>query len=144
MSKKIVKQFVVYAVAWKADPRPPLGPTMGQNGVPIGVFMKDFNDRTREIWAKYGDVKVPALVKVYIDKSFDFDILPPVTSHLIMSMAGVTKWSNEPNKKKAGKISMAKIKEIAEMKKPVMNTDDDEAIIKSIIGTAKTLGIDVA
>lgn len=143
MSKKIVKQFVVYAVAWKADPRPPLGPTMWQNGVPIWVFMKDFNDRTREIWQKYGDVKVPALVRVYIDKSFDFDILPPVTSHLILSMAGVTKWSNEPNKKKIGKITMAKIKEIAEMKKSVMNTDDEEAIMKSIIGTAKTLGVDV-
>jgi ribosomal protein L11 len=64
---------------------------MGQNGVPIGIFMKSFNDATRDIQAKRGDVKVPALVRVYIDKSHDFDILPPVTSHLLRSKAKAAK-----------------------------------------------------
>lgn len=143
MAKKISKQFIVYATAGAASPKPPLGPTMGQNGVPIGVFMKDFNDRTREIQQKWWDVKVPALVRVYIDKSFDFELLPPVTSHLLRSKAKAAKGSNTPNKVKAGKVTMTDVKEIAEIKKPVMNTDDMDAIIKSILGTAKSMGIEV-
>jgi large subunit ribosomal protein L11 len=142
-AKKITKQFIVYAVAGNASPKPPLGPTMGQNGVPIGVFMKEFNDRTREIQAKWGDVKVPAVVRVYIDKSYDFELLPPVSSHLIMSKAKVAKGSVTPNKVKAGKITMKDLLEIAELKKPVMNTEDMDAIIKSLIGTAKSLGIEI-
>ncbi len=116
---------------------------MGQNGVPIGVFMKEFNDRTREIQAKWGDVKVPAVVRVYIDKSYDFELLPPISSHLIMSKAKVAKGSVTPNKVKAGKITMKDLLEIAELKKPVMNTEDMDAIIKSLTGTAKSLGIEV-
>jgi large subunit ribosomal protein L11 len=142
-AKKISKQFVVYAVAWNASPKPPLGPTMGQNGVPIGVFMKEFNDRTRDLQAKWGDVKVPAIVRVYIDKSYDFELLPPITSHLILSKAKVAKWSLTPNKVKSGKITMKDLLEIAEIKKPVMNTEDIDSIVKSLIGTAKTLGIEV-
>ena len=116
---------------------------MGQNGVPIGIFMKEFNDRTRDIQQKWGDVKVPALVRVYIDKSYDFELLPPITSHLILSKAKVKKGSVTPNKVKLGKISMADLREIAEIKKPVMNTDDMDAILKSLLGTAKSLGIEV-
>jgi large subunit ribosomal protein L11 len=142
-SKKVVKQFVVYGTAGAASPKPPLGPTMGQNGVPIGIFMKEFNDRTRDTQQKWGDVKVPALVRVYIDKSFDFELLPPVTSHLLRSRAKAPKGSNIPNKVKAGKVTMADIKEIAEIKKPVMNTEDMDAIIKSLLGTAKSMGIEV-
>lgn len=88
-------------------------------------------------------MKVPALVRVYIDKSFDFELLPPVTSHLLRSKAKAAKGSNTPNKVKAGKVTMADVKEIAEIKKPVMNTDDMDAIIKSILGTAKSMGIEV-
>lgn len=141
--KKIVKQFIVYATAWNASPKPPLWPTMWQNGVPIGIFMKSFNDATRDLQAKRGDVKVPALVRVYIDKSHDFDILPPVTSHLLRSKAKAAKWSKVPNKDKVGKVTMADILEIAEIKKPVMNTEDMDAIVKSLLGTAKSMGIEV-
>lgn len=142
-AKKISKQFIVYAAAGNASPKPPLGPTMGQNGVPIGIFMKEFNDRTRDLQQKWWDVKVPALVRVYIDKSFDFELLPPITSHLILSKAGIKKGSNTPNKVKSGKITMAALHEIAEIKKPVMNTEDMDAIVKSLLGTAKSLGIEV-
>lgn len=142
-AKKISKQFIVYASAGNASPKPPLGPTMGQNGVPIGIFMKEFNDRTRDLQQKWWDVKVPALVRVYIDKSFDFELLPPITSHLILSKAGIKKGSNTPNKVKSGKITMAALHEIAEIKKPVMNTEDMDAIVKSLLGTAKSLGIEV-
>lgn len=142
-SKKVVKQFIVYAVAWNASPKPPLWPTMGQNGVPIGIFMKEFNDRTRDIQAKRGDVKVPALVRVYIDKSFDFEILPPVTSHLLRSKAKAAKWSKIPNKDKVGKITMNDLLEIAEIKKSMMNTENMDSIIKSLLGTAKSMGIEV-
>lgn len=143
--KKIVKQFIVFAAAGNASPKPPLGPTMGQNGVPIGIFMKSFNDATREIQQKYGEIKVPALVRVYIDKSHDFDILPPVTSGLLASMAKLEKlkWSKIPNKEKKGKITMKQIMEVAEIKKPVMNTEDMESIAKSIIGTAKSMGLEI-
>lgn len=142
-SKKVSKQFIVYAVAWNASPKPPLGPTMGQNGVPIGIFMKEFNDRTRDIQAKRGDVKVPALVRVYIDKSFDFEILPPVTSHLLRSKAKAAKGSKIPNKEKAGSITMKDLLEIADIKKPMMNTENMDSIIKSLLGTAKSMGITV-
>jgi large subunit ribosomal protein L11 len=141
--KKIIKQFVVYATAGNASPKPPLGPTMGQNGVPIGIFMKSFNDATRDLQAKWWDVKVPALVRVYIDKSHDFDILPPVTSHLLRAKAKAAKGSKTPNKDKAGKISMQDLLEIAEIKKPMMNTEDMNAIVKSLLGTAKSMGIEV-
>ncbi|HMY80620.1 MAG TPA: 50S ribosomal protein L11 [Candidatus Absconditabacterales bacterium] len=143
-AKKIAKQFIVYAEAGNCSPKPPVGPTMGQNGVPIGIFMKEFNDRTREIQQKRGNVKVPALVRVYIDKSFDFELLPPVTSHLIRSKAKAAKGSNTPNKVKAGSISTKDLMEIAEIKKPVMNTEDMDSILKSLRGTAKSMGIDVA
>lgn len=143
-TKKVAKQFTVFAMAGNASPKPPLWPTMGQNWVPIGIFMKDFNAKTADLKAKYGDVKIPAVVYVYIDKTFSFDLLPPVTSDLIKSKAKVTKGSKMPNKDKVGTITMADIKEIAEIKKPVMNTEDIDSIVKSIMGTAKSLGISVA
>ncbi len=141
--KKVVKKFKVFAMAGKANPKPPLWPTMGQNGVPIGIFMKDFNAKTMDLQNKYWDVRIPAVISVYIDKSFDFELLPPVTSDLIKSKAKIAKGSKTPNKDKNGTISMDDIKEIAEIKKSVMNTEDIDSIVKSIIWTAKSLGIEV-
>lgn len=142
-AKKVMKKFKVFAMAGNASPKPPLWPTMGQNWVPIGIFMKDFNAKTADLKAKYGDVKIPAVISVYIDKSFDFELLPPVTSDLIKSKAKVAKGSKTPNKDKVGTISMADIREIAEIKKSVMNTEDIDSIVKSIMWTAKSLGISV-
>lgn len=142
-AKKVVKKFKVFAMAGNASPKPPLGPTMGQNWVPIGIFMKDFNAKTMDMKNKYGDVKIPAVISVYIDKSFDFELLPPVTSDLIKSKAKIAKGSKTPNKDKNWTISMADIREIAEIKKSVMNTEDIDSIVKSIMWTAKSLWIEV-
>lgn len=114
-----------------------------QNGVPIGPFGKDFNEKTKEINQKYGPVKVPVRITLYADKSYDLEFLPPVTSHLIMRKLGIKAGSWMPNKQKMGKLTKADLAEIAEIKKPVMNTDNLEAIMHSIAGTAKSMWVDV-
>jgi large subunit ribosomal protein L11 len=143
--KKIVKKFTLHILAWKAQPAPPVGPVLWQNQVNIGTFIKEFNDRTREIAAKFGwaDVKVPAVITTYSDRTYDLEILPPLTSHLILWKAKQKKGSGEPNKKRLWQISKKDVEEIAEIKKPVMNTNNIESIMKSIIGTAKNMGIEI-
>ena len=143
--KKITKQFVVHVVAGRASPRPPLWPTLGQNGINIGLFVKDFNAKTADIAAQYPDrdVKVPVKISIYIDKSFDFEVLPPLTADMIKAKAGISKGSKEPNKWTIGQISMSEILTIVEIKKPVMNTKKTESILKSVMGTAKSLGIQI-
>jgi large subunit ribosomal protein L11 len=112
---------------------------LGQNGVNISTFVQDFNGKTVDMAAKYGPVKVPTMIYIYIDKSFDIEVFPPVTASLISWKAGGGKGSGTPNKDKKGTISMADVKEIAAIKAPVMNTEDMDAICKSIIGTAKNM-----
>jgi large subunit ribosomal protein L11 len=86
MAKKLVEEFVIHMPAGKATPAPPIGPMLGQKGINIGQFVKEFNDKTRELMQKFGgmDIKVPVKVKVYNDRSYDMEILPPITSHLIL------------------------------------------------------------
>lgn len=146
MSKKIVKKFALAIIAWKAQPAPPVGPVLWQNGVNIGTFIKEFNDKTKDLAAKFGwaDVKVPALITTYADRTYDLEIGAPVTSDLILRKMGLKSGSGVPNKQKIGKISKKDLEEIAEFKRPVMNTEDTDAIIKSLIGTAKSMGVEVA
>jgi large subunit ribosomal protein L11 len=143
--KKITKKFTLHVVAGKAQPAPPVGPILGQNGVNIGTFIKEFNDKTRDIMTKFApaDVKVPAIITVYWDRTYDLEIGTPLTSHLLLWKLKEKQGSAEPNKKKIGTLSKADLVEIAEIKKPAMNTNNIDSIIKSIIGTAKSLGIDV-
>ncbi len=146
MSKKIVKKFALAIIAWKAQPAPPVGPVLWQNGVNIGTFIKEFNDKTKDLAAKFGsaDVKVPALITTYADRTYDLEIGAPVTSDLILRKMGLKSGSGVPNKQKIGKISRKDLEEIAEFKRAVMNTEDTDAIIRSLIGTAKSMGVEIA
>lgn len=145
MSKKVQKQFTLHMPAGKATPAPPIGPILGQHGINIWAFVKEFNDKTQEIMQKFGgaDVKVPAVIRVFVDRSFDMSLLPPVTSDLIKYKAKVKKGAGEPNKDKIATLSKADLEEIIDIKMSVMNTDKRESIMKSVIGTAKSLWIEV-
>lgn len=144
-SKKVTKQFTLYMPAAKATPAPPIGPTLGQHGVNIGAFVKEFNDKTQDTFKQYGNtaVRVPAKVNVYVDRSYDMELLPPIASDLIKYKAGVQAGSAEPNKKKVASVTEADLDEIATIKMPVMNTRKKAALIKSLRGTARSLGIEV-
>ncbi|MEF2175154.1 MAG: 50S ribosomal protein L11 [Candidatus Absconditabacteria bacterium] len=143
--KKPQKVIKLHMVAGKATPTPPVGPILGQSGLNIGQVVKEFNDKTADLMKSFGGftVKVPALISVYADRTYSMTIGTPLTSHLILWKAGLKKGSGEPNKKKAGKISYNDIKEIAEMKLGTVNTKNIDSIIKSVEGTAKSLGIEV-
>lgn len=143
--KKVQKVLNLEVVAGKAQPAPPLGPMLGANGVNIGQFIKDFNEKTMDYMKKFGgaDVKVRIKLNVYIDRTFDFEIKGLVTSNLILRKANQKLGSGEPNKKKIGTISRKDLEEIAELKKDDMNTANTESIIKSLAGTARNMGIEV-
>ena len=131
--------------AGKATPAPPIGPILGQHGVNIGAFVKEFNDKTMDTMKQFGgaDVKVPVNITVYVDRSYTMELLPPLTSDLIKWKAGIKSGSGEPNTKKVGKISKADLEEIIDIKMSVMNTNDRASIAKSFIGTAKSLGVEI-
>jgi len=137
--KKIVDQFRMVLPAGKASPAPPVGPILGQRGINIMAFCKAFNAKT----AQMGDVIVPVDVTVYADKSFSFEIKTPPASFLLKKAAGVAKGSSEPNKVKVGKVTRKQVKEIAESKMKDLNTDDIEAAMRMIEGTARSMGIEV-
>ena len=137
--KKIVDQFRMVLPAGKASPAPPVGPILGQRGINIMAFCKAFNAKT----AQMGDVIVPVDVVVYADKSFSFEIKTPPASFLLKKAAGVPKGSSEPNKVKVGKVTKKQIREIAETKMKDLNTDDIEAAMRMIEGTARSMGIEV-
>ena len=145
MAKKIQDQFVIHMPAGKATPAPPIWPMLGQKWINIWQFVKEFNDKTRDMIQQFGgfEVKVPVKVVVYADRSYEMEILPPITSHLILWKVKQKKGSGEPNKKKIGKLTRKDLEEIAEIKKPVMNTNNMESIIKTIAGTARNMGVDV-
>lgn len=145
MSKKVQKKFSLHMLAWKATPAPPTGPMLGAQWVNIWWFIKEFNDKTLPIMQQYAgfDVKVPVNVTVYIDRSYDMEILPPLTSDLLKYKAKIKTWAGEPNKTKVATLQVADIEDIIDVKMPVMNTKNRDSIRKSIIGTAKSLGIEV-
>lgn len=144
-AKKIQKVFTLHVTAGKAMPAPPVGPILGQNGVNIGTFIKEFNDKTREIAARFGgaDVKVPAVITVYSDRTYDMEILPPLTSHLLLWKLKQKQGSATPNKTKIGTLSKKDLEEIAEIKRPVMNTANMDSMVKTIAGTARNMGIEI-
>ena len=139
MAKKITKQLKLQIPAGKANPAPPVGPALGQAGVNIGEFVKRFNDATAKMM---GDI-IPVVISVYEDRTFDFVLKTPPAANLVLKAAGIEKGSGTPNTKKAGSITKAQVKEIAEKKMPDLNAKDLAGAMKMIEGTCKSLGIDV-
>ena len=139
MAKKIIKKVKLQIQAAKATPAPPLGPALGQAGINIGDFVTKFNAATQKM---AGD-KVGVQINVYEDRSYDFVIkTPPVTS-LIFKAAGIEKGSGKPNVSKAGSITKAQLKEIAEKKMPDLNAADIEGAMNIVAGSARSAGVEV-
>ena len=145
MAGKITNILNLEIPAGKAQPSPPLGPMLGANGVNIGQFIKEFNDKTMDLMKQFGgiDVKVKATLVIYADRTFDLTIGKPVTSNLILWKLGLAKGSGEPNKTKIGKITRKDMEEIAALKQGDMNSDNLESMLKAIAGTAKNMGVEV-
>lgn len=139
MAKKISKIVKLQVPAGKATPAPPLGPALGQAGVNIMAFVKDFNDRT----AKQAGLIIPVEITVFEDRSFTFICKTPPAAVLLKKAAGLEKASGEPNKKKVGKVTKAQVKEIAETKMPDLNANTVEAAMRLVEGTARSMGIEV-
>ena len=139
MAKKVKGYIKLQIPAGKATPAPPVGPALGQYGVNIVDFTKQFNDRT----ADKGDMIIPVVITVYADSSFSFITKTPPAAVLIKKAAGLAKASGEPNKKKVGKITKAQVEEIANTKMPDLNAASLEAAMSMIAGTARSMGIEV-
>lgn len=139
MAKKISKIVKLQVPAGKATPAPPVGPALGQAGVNIMAFVKDFNDRT----AKQAGLIIPVEITVFEDRSFTFICKTPPAAVLLKKAAGLEKASGEPNKKKVGKVTKAQVKEIAEAKMPDLNANTVEAAMRLVEGTARSMGIEV-
>ena len=139
MAKKISKVVKLQVAAGKATPAPPVGPALGQAGVNIMAFVKDFNDRT----AKQVGLIIPVEITVFEDRSFTFICKTPPAAVLLKKAAGLEKASGEPNKNKVGKVTKAQVKEIAETKMPDLNANTVEAAMRLIEGTARSMGIEV-
>lgn len=139
MAKKIVGMIKLQLPAGKATPAPPVGPALGQHGVNIMAFCKEFNAKTAD---KAGLI-IPVVISVYQDKSFSFIMKTPPAAVLLMKALGIEKGSSEPNKVKVGNISMDKVKEIAELKMTDLNAGSLETAMSMILGTAKSMGIEI-
>ncbi|MEI7425643.1 MAG: 50S ribosomal protein L11 [Candidatus Moraniibacteriota bacterium] len=139
MAKKIKTVVKLQVQAGKANPAPPVGPALGQHGINIGDFCAKFNDATKD---KMGDI-IPAEITIYEDRSFDFILKTPPASDLLRKAAGVEKGAGNPLKDKVGKITAAKLREIAEKKMSDLNANDVEAAEKIIAGTARSMGVKI-
>ena len=139
MAKKITKMVKLQVPAGKATPAPPVGPALGQAGVNIMSFVKDFNDRA----AKQAGLIIPVEITVYEDRSFTFICKTAPAAVLLKKAAGLEKASGEPNKNKVGKVTRAQVKEIAETKMPDLNANTVEAAMRLVEGTARSMGIEV-
>ena len=139
MAKKVVGVVKLQLPAGKATPAPPVGPALGQYGVNIMEFVKQFNAKT----ANQPGMVIPAVLTVYADRSFTFVLKTPPASVLIRKAAGIEKGSGEPNKKKVATLTMAQVNEIAKIKLPDMNANDLEADAQMVAGTARSMGVNV-
>ncbi|HZK42989.1 MAG TPA: 50S ribosomal protein L11 [Syntrophomonadaceae bacterium] len=137
MAKKVMGKISLQIVAGKATPAPPVGPALGQYGVNIMGFCKDYNAQT----ANQAGFIVPVEITVYEDRSFSFELKSPPASDLLKKAINIDKGSGEPDKKKVGKVTRAKLVEIAEAKKEDLNAADIDAAIRMIEGTARSMGI---
>jgi large subunit ribosomal protein L11 len=139
MAKKVKANLKLQIEAGKANPAPPIGPALGQHGVNIQDFCKQFNDETREMM---GDI-IPAEITIYEDRSFTFRLRTSPASALLRKFAKVEKGAAEPNKKKVGSVTWMQVEEIANKKMIDLNANDLEAAKKIIAGTARSMGIEI-
>jgi len=137
MAKKVVGMIKLQIPAGKATPAPPVGPALGQHGVNIMAFCKEFNERT----AKQAGLIIPVVITVYQDRSFTFITKTPPAAVLLKRAAGIEKASGVPNRDKVAKVTRQQIREIAELKMPDLNASSVEAAMKMIAGTARSMGI---
>jgi len=137
MAKKVIKIVKLQVPAGKANPAPPIGPALGQAGVNIMQFCKEFNART----ADQAGLIIPVVLTVFEDRSFTFETKTPPAAVLLRIAAGVEKGSGEPNKKKVATIKRSKVREIAEQKMPDLNAASVEAAVRMVEGTARSMGI---
>lgn len=140
MAKEVVAKIKLEIVAGQASPAPPVGPALGQHGVNIMQFVREFNERTGKM--EEGTV-VPVLITVFRDKSFNFVVKTPPASYLLKKAAGIAKGSGAPNKEKVGQVTRKQVEEIARLKLPDLNAYDVEAAVKIIEGTARNMGLEI-
>ena len=139
MAKKVIGQIKLHIPAGKATPAPPVGPALGQHGVNIMDFCKAFNARTQN----QNGIIIPVIITVYADRTYSFITKTPPASFLLRQAAGLAKGSGEPNRVKVATISRSKIEEIARTKMPDLNTDSLESAVQTVLGTARSMGIEV-
>lgn len=137
MAKKLKAIVKLQIPAGKANPAPPVGPALGQHGVNIMEFVKQYNERT----SKQAGMIVPVEISIYEDKTFSFITKTPPAKTLLLKEAGITSGSAEPNKTKVGKVTSAQIRKVAEIKMPDLNANTIEAAMRIIEGTARSAGI---
>lgn len=139
MAKELLVKVKLQIKAGAANPAPPIGPALGQHGINIMEFCKQYNAATKD----KGDSIIPVEISVFKDRSFTFILKTPPAADLLRKAAGIEKGSGVPNKTKVGKVSKEKIREIAKIKMPDINANDLEAASKIVEGTARSMGIDV-
>jgi large subunit ribosomal protein L11 len=139
MAKKEIGQIKLQLPGGQATPAPPVGPALGQHGLNIMDFCKAFNARTQ----KQQGIIIPVIITVYADRTYSFITKTPPASFLLRQAAGITKGSGEPNREKVGTVTIAQVEEIAKTKMPDLNADDLEAAVQIVLGTARSMGIEV-
>jgi len=139
VAKKVVAIVKLQCPAGQANPSPPVGPALGQHGVNIMEFCKTFNARTQD---KAGLI-IPAVVSIYADRSFTFELKTPPAAVLLKRAAKIAKGSGEPHKDKVGRVTSSQLREIAELKAPDLNAHDIEMAMRIVAGTARSMGIEV-
>jgi large subunit ribosomal protein L11 len=139
MAKKVIAVVKLQCPAGQANPSPPVGPALGQHGVNIMEFCKSFNARTQD---RQGLI-IPAVITIYADRSFTFELKTPPAAVLLKRAAKIAKGSGEPHKEKVGKVTRAQLREIAELKLPDLNAHDLDAAMLIVAGTARSMGIEV-
>ncbi|NOT63119.1 MAG: 50S ribosomal protein L11 [Acidobacteria bacterium] len=139
MAKKVTAMIKLQVPAGKANPAPPIGTALGPQGVNIMEFCKQFNAKTSNM----GDIKIPVVITVYADRSFTFITKTPPVADLIKKALSLEKGSGKPNREKVGSITQAQIEEIAKTKMPDLNTTNLEAAVRTVMGTAKSLGLEI-
>jgi len=137
--KKITAQVKLQCPAGQANPAPPVGPALGQHGVNIMEFCKQFNAKT----AKQEGMIIPVIITIYQDRSFTFELKTPPASILLLKAAGIEKGSANPLKIKVGKVTKKQVEDIAKLKLPDLNCDTIEAAMRTVEGTARNMGIEV-
>ena len=140
MAKKIIGFIKLQVPAGKANPSPPIGPALGQRGLNIMEFCKAFNAQTQNLER---NSPIPVVITIYADRSFSFEMRTPPASHLIKKAAGVSGGSKEPGRTSAGTITMAQVREVAKQKMKDLNTDNLEAAMRTIAGSARSMGLQV-